>query len=143
MKNCSRKLKPAKTDPLLSITSDCLVNGPQILFDLLSYCLQSYIIHGHVSEFLLISTMVPIVKDKLADITSSDNYRSIAISSLIMKIYDLAILSVFNDHLALDDLQFGYQSEVSTSMCTWLAVETISYFMRNQSEVQYIVVLWT
>ena len=89
MKNCSRKLKPGKTDPLLCITSDCLVDGPQILFDLLSYCLQSYVVHGHVSEFLLMSTMVPIVKDKLDDITSSDNYRSIAIISLVMKLYDL------------------------------------------------------
>ena len=29
-----------------------------------------------------------IVKDKLADITRSNKYRSIAISSLVMKIFD-------------------------------------------------------
>ena len=55
--------------------------------------------------------MIPIIKDKLGDSGSSDNYRSIAISSLIMKIYDLVILSVFSEYLELDDLQFGYQTE--------------------------------
>ena len=62
--------------------------------------------------------MIPIIKDKLGDRTSSDNYRSIAISSLVMKIFDLVILSVFEEFLQLDELQFGYQREVSTTMCT-------------------------
>ena len=135
LKQCARKLKSGKTDPIFSITSDYLIHGPPILFELLSFCLQSYINHGHVSDILLISTMVPLVKDKLGDLTSSNNYRSIAISSLIMKIYDIAIITVFQDSLKLDDLQFGYQSEVSTSMCTFIAIETISYFQKNNSDV--------
>ena len=53
----TRNLKSGKTDPIFTI----LVNSPQIVFDLLSYCLQSYINHGHVSDFLLISTMLLIV----------------------------------------------------------------------------------
>ena len=52
-----------------------------------------------------------------------------------MKMYDLAILAVFSNYLKFDDLQFGYQSEISTSMCTFVTVETISYFLRNKSEV--------
>ena len=34
-----------------------------------------------------------------------------------------------------DELQFGFQSESSTSMCTWLAIETISYYNRNKTNV--------
>jgi hypothetical protein len=52
-----------------------------------------------------------------------------------MKIFDLVILFVFEEYLQLDELQFGYQREVSTTMCTWLAVETISHFLQNGSEV--------
>ena len=129
------KLKPGKTDPVSGITSDYLIHAPAELFEILSKCFQSFIIHAHVSGFLLISSMVPLLKDKLGDITSSNNYRSIAISSLIMKIFDLVIISEFSEYLNLDDLQFSYQSEVSTSMCTWVAVESISYFLRNDSEV--------
>ena len=92
-------------------------------------------IHAHVTDFLLTSMLVPIIKDKLGDITSSDNYRSIAISSLVMKLFDLVIIRLFKENLYFDELQFGYQADVSTSMCTWLASETISYFQRNGSDV--------
>ena len=39
------------------------------------------------------------------------------------------------DKLGTDELQFGYQQKTSTNMCTWLAIETIDYFLRNGSEV--------
>ena len=66
---------------------------------------------------------------------SSDNYCSIAISSLILKIFDWVLIILSGDKLQLDDLQFGYQESCSTNMCTWLAVETIDHFMRNGSDV--------
>ena len=130
-----QKLKPGKKDPVANINSDLLIHAPPNLFKILSKCFKSYMIHGHVSKFLLISSLVPLIKDKLGDVTDSNNYRSIAISSLIMKIFDLVIIAVFSEFLQLDDLQFSYQSDVSTSMCTWVAVETISYFLRNGNEV--------
>ena len=37
--------------------------------------------------------------------------------------------------LSTDKLQFGYQQKTSRNMCTWLAIETIDYFLRNGSEV--------
>ena len=135
VKKATRKLKPAKTDPVAKISSDFLINAPENLFDIIARCFKSYMIHAHVSSELLISTMIPLIKDKLGDITSSSNYRSIAISSVVLKIFDICIISLFSDHLNLDDLQFSYQSGVSTSMCTWVAVETISYFLRNGNEV--------
>ena len=52
-----------------------------------------------------------------------------------MKLFDVVIILVSEDCLKLNDLQFSYQAKVSTSMCTWLVVETIEYFLRNKSEV--------
>ena len=83
----------------------------------------------------MISTLVPIFKDKLGDITSSDNYRSISISNLILKVFDYVILDIHGDKLTTDELQFGYQDNISTSMCTWLVVGTIEYFQRHGSNV--------
>ena len=48
---------------------------------------------------------------------------------------EIIILLLFGDTLGLDDLQFTYQPGCSTTMCTWAVVETISYFMRNGSDV--------
>ena len=131
----SKKLKAGKTDPILEITSDCIINAPHILFNRLSVILRSYLTHGHVSSFLLISTLLPLIKDKLGDPCVSKNYRSIAISSVILKLFDWVIILLFGEELKLHDLQFAYQPEVSTSMCSWMVVETIDFFTRNKSEV--------
>ena len=124
-----------KSDPLFSFTSDCLKNSPDELFQKLSIIIKSFLIHGHVSHILLLSTLVPLIKDKRGDFCSSKNYRSIAISSLILKIIDWIILLLFGKSLGLDDLQFSYQKGCSTMMCTWLVTETIDYFLRNDGEV--------
>ena len=129
LKTASQKLKSGKSDPLLN------VNAPSILYDMPTAILRGYITHAHVSDFLLVSNVLPIVKDKLTDVTNSNNYRSIAISGLVMKILDWVIILAFSKHLKFDDLQFGYQANVSTSMWTWTAVETISHFLRSDSDV--------
>ena len=74
-------------------------------------------------------------KDKLGDTESSDNYRSISLSSIILKVFDWVVILLFGKSLNLDSLQFSYQKHCGTNMCTWLVVESISYFLRNGSEV--------
>ena len=37
--------------------------------------------------------------------------------------------------MKLDDLQFGFQKENSTSLCSWMVFETIDYYIRNGSIV--------
>ena len=83
----------------------------------------------------MVSTLIPLVKDKLGDITASNNYRSIAHSSLMLKVFDWVVLLLYSEDLKVVELQFGFQQKTYTSMCTWLAVETIEYFMRNGSDV--------
>ena len=110
-----------KPDPIFNCSSDCFKYAPGILYDQLTV--------------ILLATLVPIVKDKLGNICSSDNYRSIAISSLILKIFDWVIILLYGDKLGLDQLQFSYQSNISTNMCTWMAIETIDFFTKNGSDV--------
>ena len=91
--------------------------------------------HGHVSKVLLVATIIPLVKKKLGDIESGDNYRSIALTSIILKIYDWVVMILCGDKLELDELQFSYQKNCSMTMCTGLVVETVSYFIRNGSDI--------
>ena len=73
--------------------------------------------HGHVTKFLQLAILVPIVKDKLGSINSSKNYRSIAISSLVLKLVDWLIILLFGDIFSIHDLQFAYQPGISGNMC--------------------------
>ena len=91
--------------------------------------------HGHVTSSLLVATLVPIVKDKLADLCSSKNYRSIAISSLILKLLDWIILLNYGHLLKTNDFQFGFQKCSNTSLCSWVVYETIDQYLRKGSIV--------
>ena len=135
VKAAMQKIKPNKSDPIFDFSSDFLKNAPEILFEQLAFILRSFVVHGHVTETLLLATMVPLVKDKLADLGSSLNYRSIAISSLVLKLLDWVILLSYSHLLKCDDFQFGFQELSNTSLCSWVVYETIDSYIRNGSIV--------
>ena len=135
VKEAMNKIKPNKSDPIYDFSSDFLINAPDILFEQLALILNSFVIHGHVTEMLLLATLVPIVKDKLGDLCSSKNYRSIAISSLILKLLDWVILLNYSHLLKCDDFQFGFQELSNTSLCSWVVYETIEQYVRKGSIV--------
>lgn len=133
-------MKNDKSDPIFQYSSTCLKNTPDIFAEKLCSLFKMFFIHGHISSFLVLSTLIPLVKDKLGDISDSNNYRSIALGSLILKILDWVIILLYGENLKTDELQFGFQPKTSTTMCTWLAVETIDYFLRKGSNV-YVCVM--
>ena len=65
----------------------------------------------------------------------SENYCPIAMSSLIFKVMELVIMPLFGDKLYSNDLQFGYKSKTSNTKCTWLALQTISFFKQKHTFV--------
>ena len=115
-------------------SSDCFINATPELISHLTQIIKTFLTHGYVPHFLLLCTLVPIVKDSLGDTQSSSNYRAIAISSLVMKLLDWVILLLEGDKLSMDQLQFGYQTNISTTMCSW-AVSTVveHYNIRNRN----------
>ena len=129
------EIKPNKKDPIFTFNSNCIRHAPISLHRHIANIIKLFLIHGHASDILLVSTIVPLIKDKLGKADSSDNYRSIALSSVILKIFDWTVLILFEEQLNLDSLQFGYQKKCSTNMCTWLVVESINHFSRNGSNV--------
>ena len=137
VKTAVKKLKPDKCDVTGSFTSDCLKAAPDIFFEKLSLLFKTSLTHGYLSHDLLVCALSPIVKDSNGDISSSKNYLGIAISSLILKVFDNCILLLFGSFLSNDVLQFGFQKGCSTIQCTWDVQETISHYLRST------VVFWT
>ena len=129
------QVKANKNDPVFTFNSDCIKRAPATLFQHLANIIRIFLILECVSKILLVATVVPLIKDKLGDTESSDNCRSISLSSIILKVFDWVVILLFGKSLNLYSLQFSYQKHCGTNMCTWLVVEGISYFLRNGSEV--------
>ena len=108
------KLKSGKSDPTFSFISDCLLNSCDDLIKHVTILFKWFLRTGTIPAFLLLCTIVPIVKDNLGDIASSDNYRAIAIGSLLLKWFDWLIIILEGDKIATDELRLGFQAKSST-----------------------------
>ena len=92
------------------------------------------LVHGSPPAGLLLSTIVPIPKDKRGNRSNSGNYRAIALGSLFCKMFDNIVLDKHYDNLMSDELQFGYKKGASTVLCTALLKETIDYYAERDSD---------
>ena len=70
---------------------------------------------------------------------NSKNYRAITISSLLGKLLDIIILKREGNNLLTNDLQFSYKAGASTTMCSTMVRETISYFNHRGANVYGLV----
>ena len=102
------KMKSGKSDCTFDFGSDAFLHASDILAGPLSFMFKSFLIHGFVPIFLLICSLVPIVKDKLGNKSNSDNNRAIGISSILLKILTISFCccSVKSKNLAIFNLFF-------------------------------------
>lgn len=134
------KLHSGKNDVVFDWGSDALIHGVQDLSMHFKLLFKSCLVHGHISQLFAFCTLVPLIKDAKGSKCSSDNYRLIAISSLVLKIFDHIILYFFDDSLLSPNLQFGFQRGCSTTMCSWTMLESINYFT-NRGSPMYVCLL--
>jgi hypothetical protein len=76
------RLKPNKRDGYSGLTTDNFKFACYDLFVHTARLLSGVIVHGSVPDDLLIGTTIPIPKSKHSNVTSSDNYRGITLSSI-------------------------------------------------------------
>ena len=81
--------------------------------------------HGYAPTSFLHAAVIPIPKNTKLNLSSSCNYRAIALSSIFSKILDKTIMSLQSKYLMTSELQFGFKEHSSTIMCSTLLVETV------------------
>ena len=87
VKEAVTQMKSKKMDVTGGFSSECLLNSPDSLFDLLSVIFKCWLVHGKVTSSILVCTFIPLLKSQLKDATEPDSYRAIAGSSLILQVY--------------------------------------------------------
>ncbi len=78
------------------------------------------LIHGHNVEDLLASVIASIPKNLRSSLNTSDNYRVISLCCSLCKIIDYVFIDKYSKHLKSSNLQFAFQAEHDTVMCTML-----------------------
>jgi hypothetical protein len=126
-------MKKCKGDVSGSFTSDAIRNAPDILFENLASVFRSWLYHGTVTRSLLACAFMPLLKSSLKDPGETKSYRAIAGSSLWLKLFDRVILIVWVQLLVSGSLQMGYKKKSSTAQCSYVMMETVSYYLNHGS----------
>ena len=73
--------------------------------------LYAMISHGFSPDGFNISSIQPLVKNKRKPLNDSSNYRAIALSSPLSKVFDWVILNKYSCQFETSDSQYGFKVE--------------------------------
>ena len=83
------------------------------------------------------SMNIPIIKNKSGDFTDKNNYRAIALWSIISKVLEHIIIIRPEEYLWTNDNQFRFKSGHSTDLLIYALTEFIEYF-KSRSTLVYV-----
>ena len=130
-----RGMKNGKNDVNFDWRSDAIKHGHLHLSPIFADLFKAYLTHNHVTDVFLKSALIPIIKDPNSNHSVSNNYRAIAISSIMMKLFDLVLMTIEKRAFTTSCYQFGFESNSSTTLCTWAVTETVNFFTNRGSTV--------
>jgi len=72
------------------------------------------IVHGHIPNSCLNTTIVPKCNNKNGNVSDTSNYRPVAVATVVSKLLEHFILSNISPFLGTTDNQFGFNTGHST-----------------------------
>ena len=132
--NAINNLKPGKNEESGMCTNH-LKYGPDRLFVHLTLLYNSMVNHGTSSIELVEGIMLPLIKDKRNSHQKSDNYRALTLGTILSKMFETVILQNNSHIFHSSEQQFGFKADSSTTVCSFVLNETISYYNANDSAV--------
>ena len=133
IETCTKRLKRGKDDGNHGFKSDHIMNGSKKIFLYLSLLFRT--MRGYNPSDLLLLTIISIPKDLKGSLSKSDNYRGISLVNSICKLFDYVIVNLYDKQLKTSDMQFGFKSNHSTTMCTAIYMEIINQYKMKDSNV--------
>ena len=130
-----KMLRKGKACGYDGISSEHLIYCDKKIYPILSMLLNAMLIHSYLPEEFMYTLIIPLLKDKKGDITSKDNYRPIAITSIFSKVFELILLTRYDDLLHTAENQFGYKKGLGTDTCIFTFKEIVNYYRSLSSNV--------
>lgn len=128
-------LNPNKSDGMQRLYSNHIILSSRALQVHMAKLFTSMLRHGYNPEYILEAVISSIPKNIRGDISSSENYRGIALASALGKILDIIIMKRYKQNLSSDDLQFAFKDKHSTVMCTAALKEIVSHYTTRGSNL--------
>ena len=79
--------------------------------------------------------MVPVIKDKTGKISSTNNYRPIALASVLSKVLESILLDRIELYMVTTDNQYGFKHKRETDMCVLALIEIVTKYRSLNSSI--------
>ena len=117
IKSAIEGMKGNKASGNDNVFAEHLKYAGAIIHVLLSIWFNACMVHGFLPSTMTDTILVPIIKDKTGNASTKANYRPIALTSVLSKVFETALLSKLESVFETSDYQFGFKSHHSTDLC--------------------------
>ena len=117
------------------IHSNHLKLQSDLVYETIAMLFYSFIIHSYLPDSMIRGIITPIVKDKMSNLSESDNYRPVMSSSNFLKLFEYCLLYRIETFICLNDRQHGYRKRYSTSSACLVLKETVFSYLNGGSDV--------
>ena len=117
------------------IRAEHILHGSPKLTVHLHILFNAMLQHSYVPTLLLRGNISPLVKNRDGNVSDSNNYRAITLSSIFIQMYESLQRAKFAYFFPQSDYQFGFKPGVSTSHAIYSLKKTVDHFTNNNSRV--------
>lgn len=104
---------------------------PRVLALLFGLCVG----HTYLPADMTRTIVVPIIKNKMGDVSSRTNYRPISLATVLAKVLDGLLNAELDKFIQLHDAQFGFRSGLSTESAIIGLKHTVGYYTERKTQV--------
>jgi len=135
LESCVKRLKRNKATGRDGVMNEHIIFGEQVLYVHLSLLFNSMLKHSYVPDEFCYGMIIPLLKNKHGDVTTSDMYRGITLTSTVSKLFEMVLIELFGNDLQSDNLQYGFKKDSGCTDALFTFNETVRYFTSRGSRV--------
>ena len=109
------------------IVAEHLLYSSERWCTMLAMCLSGLFVYGFLPGSMLAVVLVPIIKDKTGRVDRIDNYRPIALASVVSKVVERILLDRISHFLETCPNQFVFKRHIGTDTCIYVLKEMVIY----------------
>lgn len=118
-----------------NVAMEAFVFGGSKLAVHLCLLFNLFVKHGYLPKTFMSSLLVPLVKCKNGDLSDINNYRAIALSNALSKLFEHVLVDSVHTDGEGDQAQFGFKQGHSTALCTSIMKRTVEHYINRGSHV--------
>lgn len=128
---CVSMLKMGKAAGIDCLMAEHIKYAHPILIVLLVTLFNILLTHSLVPDGFGQGIVIPLLKNPDLDRTDSGNYRGITLSPVISKLFEMVVMSLYEEQLNSDSLQFGFKKQSSCSHALFTVRTTVEHYVKN------------